>query len=67
MQKTVDKRLEELFQEFLGPIANTVFPEMKEKGLEKERVMEFINGLEEEDIITGDRANMFREQVNEIL
>jgi circadian clock protein KaiC len=67
VSKTIEERLESEFKRFIGPMADSVFLELKDRGLTKENIFSYIDELMEEKILKRENADIFRKNVSEIM
>lgn len=66
-KKIIEKKIKDEFQTMLGPLGSFEFDELKNKNaINKEDLFAYIDDLTQQYIITSDRANDFKERINEI-
>ena len=63
-QEGVEKKLKELFKEFLGPIGEKEFEDFKKEGLEPERILQYFEDLKQHGIIDETRNVGLNEKIN---
>ncbi len=64
--KTAEEMLETEFKKFIGPMANEVFLELKEKGMAKDDVIAYINELESGKVMSKEKSNAFKTNIEKI-
>ncbi|MFH1590347.1 MAG: circadian clock protein KaiC [archaeon] len=64
---TMEERLALVFRESIGPMAAAVFDELRQKGLSREHILSYIDGLEKEGIMKQAEADSFRQGCIDIL
>ena len=64
---TIEEKLESEFKRSIGPMATSVFLELKSKGLTKENIFGYIDELSNQGIMKKEDGNIFKQSVNEIL
>lgn len=67
VSESIEEQLQDLFKEFIGPIGESVFSELKEKGLNAGDIINYINGLASEGSIKENEANEFVQRTKQIL
>ncbi|RME53013.1 hypothetical protein D6783_03175, partial [Candidatus Woesearchaeota archaeon] len=63
----LEEQILQIFQRFLGPIANVLFEEVKEEGLTEENIFSSIDKLTKDNIIDKEAGKLFRNQINKLL
>ena len=64
---SLEERLNEEFKQFIGPMAGTVFSDLKSRGLTKEHIEDYLKDLTKQGILKKDDAKRFKERVFAIL
>ena len=64
---SAEEKLREEFRRFIGPMADTIFLELKNKGISKENVLHYLNGLEKDRIMKKEDMELFRKNIMSIL
>ncbi len=64
---SVEERVEEEFRRFIGPMAGTVFTDLKTRGLTKEHIDEYLKDLTRQGILKKDDATRFKERILAII
>lgn len=64
---TVEEKLELEFKNFIGPMATSVFMELKNKGLSRENIINYIDKLSKQKILKAEDAIIFKQNVEAII
>ncbi|MFA5246536.1 MAG: circadian clock protein KaiC [Candidatus Micrarchaeia archaeon] len=64
---TLEDKLAVEFKQFIGPMADTVFSDVKKKGLTRDNIIEYINKITLEGILNKDDASAFIANINSIM
>ena len=64
---SVEERIEEEFRRFIGPMAGTVFSDLKTRGLTKEHIDEYLKDLTRQGILKKGDAARFKERIGAII
>ena len=67
VSETIDERLESEFKKFIGPMAGSVFSDLKSKGLTKENIFSYIDDLTSQEIMKKESASEFKKIVSQII
>ncbi len=67
VSETVEEKIESEFKRFIGPMANSVFLEMKRTGLTKENILQYIDELTSQKILRKENARIFRQNIADIM
>lgn len=67
VSETTEEKLQAEFRRFVGPIASSVFAEIKERGLTKENIYKYIDDLAEQNILKKKDADVFKNNASTIL
>ncbi len=65
--KSTEEQLTDEFKRYIGPMALTVFSELKDKGLSKTALLGYIDGLANQGILKDDDAKAFKNSVTSIM
>ena len=66
VSKSVDEKLESEFRRFIGPMAESALYEIKQKGLDRQNILDYIEQLANEKILNKDDAGRFKQSVSMI-
>lgn len=64
---SMEERIEEEFRRFIGPMAGTVFSDLKTRGLTKEHIDEYLKDLTRQGILKKDDTQRFKERIAAII
>lgn len=64
---SIEEKVESKFREFIGPMTDTIFQDLKDKGLERDAVLDYVASLERDGILTKEDSKKFREALESIL
>ncbi|KUO41479.1 MAG: hypothetical protein AVW06_01230 [Hadesarchaea archaeon DG-33-1] len=67
VSETFEEKLESEFKTFIGPMATSVFLELKSRGLTKENIFSYIDELTNQGIIKKEDASTFKQNVDTII
>lgn len=65
--ETAEEMIREEFVELLGPAGRDEFRQAREDGLTQENLLEYVDGLEEDGVVSAEDADGFREEIREIM
>jgi circadian clock protein KaiC len=63
VSETTEEKIETVFKKFIGPMATSVFSDLKSKGLTKESVLSYIDDLTAHDILKKEDAEEFKKDI----
>lgn len=66
VDKTVAEQIRELFLHYLGPMGKTEFDQLEHGQLTRTRLLDYINNLSENNLITAEEAARFKEDVHRV-
>ncbi len=67
VSETVEEKLNAEFKKFIGPMASSVFSEIKDKGLTKTNIFHYIDDLAKSGIMKEEDANKFKQNIEAII
>jgi hypothetical protein len=67
VSETIDEKLESEFKRFIGPMATSVFLDLKNRGLNKENVFNYIDDLADQGVLKKEDADKFKQAVSAIM
>jgi circadian clock protein KaiC len=67
VSETTEEKLEAEFKRVIGPMAGSVFSELKKKGLTKLNLLSYIDELQAKSILKEEDAVSFKQKIHEIL
>ncbi len=67
ISESIDEQLEAEFRKVIGPLAPKMFSEIKEKGLTRENIFEFIDKLAKDKILSESNSRSFKTSIGTIL
>jgi circadian clock protein KaiC len=67
VSETIEEKIESEFKRFIGPMANSVFLDLKNKGLTKENIFNYIGELNSQGILKKEDASIFESKIAAIL